>query len=65
MGTEEIPDSGTSRTSHGDESTANDLHTGSNEAKKNPDPVQRFARALLISIAVLFVWYVAADRVAP
>ncbi|NOQ41919.1 MAG: biotin/lipoyl-binding protein [Desulfuromusa sp.] len=65
MGTEGIPKSGTSKTSHGDESTASDLHAGSSEETKNPDPVQRFARALLIAIAVLFLWYVAADRVAP
>ncbi|HED15740.1 MAG TPA: HlyD family secretion protein [Gammaproteobacteria bacterium] len=30
-----------------------------------PDPVQRLTRIILIIVAVLFVWYVAADRLAP
>lgn len=30
-----------------------------------PDPVRRYTRILLSIVAVLFVWYVAADRLAP
>ncbi|MDJ0957519.1 MAG: hypothetical protein QNI91_11695, partial [Arenicellales bacterium] len=32
---------------------------------KERDPVDRYTKILLIIVAVLFVWYVAADRLAP
>lgn len=35
------------------------------EASRQPDPVRRHTTVLLLVVALLFVWYVWADRVAP
>ena len=34
-------------------------------AENSNDPVKSLTRITLIIVAILFVWYVAADRVAP
>ena len=40
--------------------------TEQNETTSNtPDPVRRITRYLMIIVAVLFIWYVASDRIAP
>ena len=33
--------------------------------ESTPDPVRRITRYLMIIVAVLFIWYVASDRIAP
>jgi multidrug resistance efflux pump len=43
------------------ETSAADLH----KSEPEPNPVRRFSLIILLILAVLFVWYVAADRVAP
>ncbi|MBT8130306.1 MAG: biotin/lipoyl-binding protein, partial [Gammaproteobacteria bacterium] len=40
--------------------------TEQNETTDNtPDPVRRITRYVLIVVAILFIWYVVADRIAP
>jgi multidrug resistance efflux pump len=33
--------------------------------ENTPDPVRKFTRYLMIIVAILFIWYVASDRIAP
>ena len=42
-----------------------DANAGSGEDVKKPDPVRRLTLIVVCAIAVLFAWYVAADRFAP
>ena len=49
----------------GDASEVGAAAPASEDAPKPRDPVARWTRILLIVVAVLFLWYVWADRVAP
>lgn len=50
---------------NGDASEVGAATPASEDAPKPRDPVARWTRILLIVVAVLFLWYVWADRVAP
>jgi multidrug resistance efflux pump len=65
MNVQETPESMASQNGHADELQAKGPDAASPDATRKPDPVRRFAWSVIAVISVLFIWYVAADRVAP
>jgi multidrug resistance efflux pump len=68
MNTTTEPDSTTRHAGSGPEEPAVTTETSAADSHKpepGPNPVRRFSLIILVILVVLFVWYVAADRVAP
>ena len=62
---EDTKPAGKSNAKDGDSKQEHSKEPSSIGTSKERDPLHRYTRILLIIVAVLFVWYVAADRLAP
>lgn len=65
MNVQKTSESIASQEGHAEEPQAKGLDAASTDTTRKADPVRRFTWTVITAILVLFIWYVAADRVAP